>query len=196
MWANRKQSGFTIVELLIVIIVIGILAAIIVVVYNGSQQRARNAQTISAANNYFKFFNIYNSNSNGSYPPVSDVNNNYCLNVSPAECTTSQYWGRDVATLETALKTVSPTLPVPALNSAANKTTEPVLGYIPQKSGGPTLDGSTNGFIIFVLEGGNTKCNVPSLASGSWPTFSSAPPSTGYTTTTGSTVTCWMPLAK
>jgi general secretion pathway protein G len=42
MWAKqKKQSGFTIVELLIVIVVIGILAAITIVAYNGIQSRAR-----------------------------------------------------------------------------------------------------------------------------------------------------------
>lgn len=38
-WA--KQSGFTIVELLIVVVVIAILAAITIVAYSGIQQRAR-----------------------------------------------------------------------------------------------------------------------------------------------------------
>ncbi|MDT4867500.1 type II secretion system protein G [compost metagenome] len=41
---KQKQSGFTIVELLIVIVVIGILAAITVVAYNGIQQRARDTE--------------------------------------------------------------------------------------------------------------------------------------------------------
>ncbi len=41
MMGNRKkQTGFTIVELLIVIVIIGILAAIAVVAYNGIQNRA------------------------------------------------------------------------------------------------------------------------------------------------------------
>jgi len=40
-WA--KQTGFTIVELLIVIVVIGILAAITIVAYNGIQDRARKS---------------------------------------------------------------------------------------------------------------------------------------------------------
>lgn len=38
-----KQTGFTIVELLIVIVVIGILAAITVVAYNGVQEQARHS---------------------------------------------------------------------------------------------------------------------------------------------------------
>lgn len=43
----KKQTGFTIVELLIVIVVIGILAAITVVAYNGIQERARDTQRIT-----------------------------------------------------------------------------------------------------------------------------------------------------
>lgn len=39
----KKQTGFTIVELLIVIVIIGILAAITVVAYNGIQERARSS---------------------------------------------------------------------------------------------------------------------------------------------------------
>lgn len=40
---KTKQTGFTIVELLIVIVVIGVLAAITIVAFNGIQQRARVA---------------------------------------------------------------------------------------------------------------------------------------------------------
>ena len=47
---TRKNSGFTIVELLIVIVVIGILAAITIVAYNGVQNRARTSSAQAAAN--------------------------------------------------------------------------------------------------------------------------------------------------
>lgn len=40
---RTKQTGFTIVELLIVIVIIGILAAITIVAYNGVQQRAKES---------------------------------------------------------------------------------------------------------------------------------------------------------
>lgn len=41
---TNRQTGFTIVELLIVIVVIGILAAITIVAYNGVQARAQTAK--------------------------------------------------------------------------------------------------------------------------------------------------------
>lgn len=44
MLVNKRQSGFTIVELLIVIVVIGILAAITIVAFNGVQARASDAK--------------------------------------------------------------------------------------------------------------------------------------------------------
>lgn len=72
---KKSTSGFTIVELLIVIVVIAILATISIVAYNGMQQRARNAQTVSAVTTYIKALQMYKVD-NGQYPPV-----NSCLGV-------------------------------------------------------------------------------------------------------------------
>lgn len=44
MQSGQKQTGFTIVELLIVIVVIGILAAISIIAFNGVQSRARDTE--------------------------------------------------------------------------------------------------------------------------------------------------------
>lgn len=63
----KRQTGFTIVELLIVIVVIAILAAISIVAYNGIQQRARAAQMTSDLVNAAKKFELYNVD-NGVYP--------------------------------------------------------------------------------------------------------------------------------
>lgn len=67
MWAKNKQSGFTIVELLIVIVVIGILAAITIAAYNGAQQRGRDAQRKSDVATIAKALELYYAD-NGSYP--------------------------------------------------------------------------------------------------------------------------------
>ena len=49
MLRGQKQSGFTIVELLIVVVVIAILAAITIVAYNGIQNRAKNSAAQNTA---------------------------------------------------------------------------------------------------------------------------------------------------
>lgn len=53
-WAKLKQSGFTIVELLIVVVVIAILAAITIVAYNGIQDRAKNSAMQSDVTSFAK----------------------------------------------------------------------------------------------------------------------------------------------
>lgn len=57
-WAKQKQTGFTIVELLIVVVVIAILAAITVVAYNGVTQNARVSTAKSDLSNLNKVLRI------------------------------------------------------------------------------------------------------------------------------------------
>lgn len=68
-WANNKNHGFTIVELLIVIVVIGILAAITIVAFNGIQTRTENNKTVSAVGGWVKALRQYAvQNDSGLFP--------------------------------------------------------------------------------------------------------------------------------
>ncbi len=70
MYLNRpRQSGFTIVELLIVIVVIGILAAITIVAYNGVQNRANDIAIQNDLAQLSKKLEMYKvDSSTGTYP--------------------------------------------------------------------------------------------------------------------------------
>lgn len=59
-------------ELLIVIVVIGILSSITAVAFSGVQQRAKNAQTLSAAKSYRSLLLSYAA-VNGSYPSFTNA---------------------------------------------------------------------------------------------------------------------------
>lgn len=63
-----KQSGFTIVELLIVIVVVGILAAISIAAYTGTQQRARDSARTTAVRQIQRALELYRVE-HGRYPP-------------------------------------------------------------------------------------------------------------------------------
>jgi len=69
---NRKQQGFTIVELLIVIVVIGILAAITIVSYNGITARANTNSAKANATAFLKKAELYAADSgNNRYPATA-----------------------------------------------------------------------------------------------------------------------------
>jgi len=67
-WA-QKQSGFTIVELLIVVVVIAILAAITIVAYNGIQNRAKNSAVQSATSQIAKKISLWQVDNADQAPP-------------------------------------------------------------------------------------------------------------------------------
>lgn len=67
---RRKDSGFTIVELLIVIVVIGILAAITIVSYTGITQQAKTAHAQQNASSVQAVADAFNAQYS-SYPALS-----------------------------------------------------------------------------------------------------------------------------
>lgn len=71
-WA-KKQSGFTIVELLIVVVVIAILAALTIVAFNGINERAKNSAAQSATSQAYKKILAYFVENAENYPTDLDA---------------------------------------------------------------------------------------------------------------------------
>ncbi|MBM3210425.1 prepilin-type N-terminal cleavage/methylation domain-containing protein [Candidatus Saccharibacteria bacterium] len=114
----KKQSGFTIVELLIVIVVIAILAAITIVAYNGIQERAANQQMTTAVRTYYTALQSYGVD-NGSLPAF-----NSCLGAESAYNSQPCYVGAGTynynSALENALRPYVSSPPTVPMNSAVN----------------------------------------------------------------------------
>jgi prepilin-type N-terminal cleavage/methylation domain-containing protein len=71
--SNKKQKGFTIIELLIVIVVIGILAAIVITTYGGIQAKQRNTTRQDDVKSLQAQLEAFYSQ-NGYYPSLTDMN--------------------------------------------------------------------------------------------------------------------------
>ncbi len=88
MMFKNKQSGFTIVELLIVIVVIAVLASITVAVFNGIQGKAKFTKINSELLAVRKSIEMYHAE-NGTYPPTGTImyqrmdGNNYIPGIVP-----------------------------------------------------------------------------------------------------------------
>lgn len=119
-WA-KKQTGFTIVELLIVIVVIGILAAITIATYNGVQARAENAKTINSVNAYVRAIRSY-ATINNTYPiaayPCLGPSTIDCANItdSTGACNGAGASGYSAA-FDATIKTVVTSIPSPSTQS-------------------------------------------------------------------------------
>lgn len=70
---KQRQSGFTIVELLIVIVIIGILAGLVITTFTGIQQRARNSERQTDLRALSSQLEAYYTK-NGSYPTLANIN--------------------------------------------------------------------------------------------------------------------------
>ena len=135
MKSGQKQTGFTIVELLIVVVVIAILAAITIVSYNGITTNARDSQRKNDIATITKALEMYYVD-NGRFP------------ASSGSSTINTSWS---TTADTSWQTLKNQL-VPKYISA--------LPVEPQNiSGNDPLGGQGRGYSYFVTET-NTYCGV------------------------------------
>lgn len=70
---KQRQSGFTIVELLIVIVIIGILATLVIVTFSGVQQKARDSERKTDINAIAGQLEAAYANK-GYYPDLAGLN--------------------------------------------------------------------------------------------------------------------------
>ena len=78
---KKRNSGFTIVELLIVIVVIGILALLVITTYSGIQAKARNSKRSSDMATIQTQLEAFFQN-NGYYPSLTDMNSSTWLSTN------------------------------------------------------------------------------------------------------------------
>jgi general secretion pathway protein G len=125
MLVARRESGFTIVELLVVIVVIAILAAITIVAYNGIQARANDSRIRQAAEEIQKAAQLYVAD----YGPLPTGLGYYA--TTPTDCTASSGgWAAKVAythncTLEYVLNSKG-LLPANYMTNLPKNKTQPV----------------------------------------------------------------------
>ena len=148
MWAKNKQSGFTIVELLIVIVVIGILAAITIVAYNGIQARGRDAQRLSDMNAIVKGLEVYKIQT-GDYPVAVGSTGQGGWEISAPTASNSDF----LSVLRTS--GVMSKVPVDPVNTGdMNTAGSKIYAYYRYPAGYASCDTSRGPFYILVARSG------------------------------------------
>jgi general secretion pathway protein G len=144
---NRKQSGFTIVELLIVIVVIGILAGLVLNTMNGVQKKGRDTERKTDINALASQLEVYYA-SNNKYPALTQLQD-----TTAGGFVETSLKGLDKEALRDPKGAAGQT---PAATSSSTQ-----YGYAPVDSGGGACDASgtddcTDFTLTATLEEGGT----------------------------------------
>lgn len=180
-WA--KQSGFTIVELLIVIVVIAILAAITIVAYNGIATRATNTSMSSSASQVVKVISGYVAEK-GAYPATVQS----CVTTGM-----SCQWGGNAVSPNNSFTNNLQTIgnvpsSVPVIDEATAK------GIVYSYNSSRTFNGNSRPAVIVFFIKGNNDCGVANVTNSGGVSMSSS--TTGKTAYSSATdiVTCVVSL--
>jgi prepilin-type N-terminal cleavage/methylation domain-containing protein len=112
---HKKQSGFTIVELLIVIVVIGILAGLVITTFAGIQQKARDTERETDIKALHGQIEAYWAQK-GYYPSLTDMNS--------AAFVSANLKGLDAGAFKDPKGSASTLVAAPAANSYAYAVTQ------------------------------------------------------------------------
>ncbi len=159
-WA--RQTGFTIVELLIVIVVIAVLAAISIVAYNGIQTRARDNIRYADAKVIMKALELYKAD-NGTYPTTDATaiaNTPSCTSMATGysySYATDDTWMKKLVTGKYLSK--APTPPVSDCNHFYNYI------YIPAPATSYNCPSRTLGYYVLWIAGTDGVLNPPDESS-------------------------------
>lgn len=202
MHRGQKQTGFTIVELLIVIVVIAILAAITVVAYNGITARAENSKTVSAVQAYRKALLQY-ALDNGAYPTTGGrcLGDTYPVlegTTSGCRYETAVLTNSGGTSMVTALKPyMGNSFPMPSTKILYSSTGRGYVGaYFYGTNYTYTLNGSPVVALMYTIESDTCPLGPVYSTSGA-PNFSSTPVTrTGVISTTASTCMLLLPDAS
>lgn len=180
-YRQAKQSGFTIVELLIVIVVIGILAAIVIVAFNGARTSAENSKTTQAVTQYVKALRLY-ATQNDQYPTTGATEypclgtHTSCGKLTASATSCMSYGGTSfIASFDTKIKEVMPR-PPSLSNQRINcegliysggfytptttGTTANIVFYLNGKQSCPRISGASSVATLLSSDEGATRCFV------------------------------------
>ena len=87
----RKNSGFSLVELMIVIVIIGVLAAVAVPIYNNNVTKAKMSESDASLGSIRTQLRVYYGE-NGNYPTVSPAG--YVIGASWNDIRTGEITGK------------------------------------------------------------------------------------------------------
>jgi len=131
---KQRQSGFTIVELLIVIVIIGILATLVIVTFSGVQQRARDSERKTDINAIAGQLEAVYAKE-GTYPTLLQINN--------------ATWRSDNEFRLDAKAFADPSNPTATdLGGAATAGSSATYGYVPSGCTGVPPDDSCTGYAL------------------------------------------------
>lgn len=104
---NRKESGFTIIEVLIVLAIAGLIMLIVFLAVPALQRNSRNTTNKNDASTVASGISEYVSNNDGSYPTAASGTGTVTISGSGTSTTAKVNGGTEVSTVTAAPTSIS-----------------------------------------------------------------------------------------